>query len=429
MSRSERILVLGSMDEFVELVERAHERGVEVVACDGYPDGPAKRVADARRDVDVRDADAVAAVCRDERVDAVVTAYSDVLAECASRAAQRAGLPFYLPPERLETLRDKTLMKRMFDELGVAYPRTALVRRDTLERDLGGLRFPVVTKPLDAWGSHGVFLLDSADEVRARFDDVARHSRGDAILVEEYDDGLEFNMMSWVVGGEPVVLEVADREKSREVPHATPHVSRIVYPSALTDLVLDEAREVVRRVARHVGLECGPLCAQFFWSAERGLRVCECAGRVFGYEHELLELATGGRLRVEDLLLDTALDPGALPGRLAGHDPHLSRFAAGLYFHGYEGEIASMEGLPEVGDEGVAQAIRYYEPGDVISHAVGAKPYVARAYLVCDERGRLDRLTDAAFAAARVTGTDGRSLLYRNEREDRLAVAGARRDV
>lgn len=424
------LLILGSMDEFVSLVERAHERGLSVVVCDGYANGPAKALADASFDVNIRDAEAVARIARAEHACAIVTAYSDVLAECASAIAQRAGLPFYLSPERLAVLRDKSLMKRMFDELGVPYPRTAVVRRQTLAADLSSLAFPVVTKPLNAWGSHGVFLLETPGEVAERFDDVAAYSEGDAILVEEYNDGFEFNMMTWVVDGSPVVLEIADREKSTEVAHVTPHVSRIVYPSVLTDLVLDDAREIVSRVARYVGLENGPLCMQFFWSPERGIQVCECAGRVFGYEHELLELATNGALCIEDLLLDTALEPGLLSTRLEGHDPHLARCAAGLYFHGYEGRIASIEGVPEQdAPGGLAQVIRYYEPGDEISHAVGAKPYVIRAYLTADTRERLDALTDTFFSSVSVRDEEGREMLYHNERTDygrALARGGAR---
>ena len=424
------LMILGSMDEFVELVEHARARGVRTVVCDGYPDGPAKRAADVSYDIDIRDARAVADVCRREQVAGIVTAYSDLLAECAAAIAREAELPFYLSPERLATLRDKTLMKRMFDELGVPYPKTALVRRDSLERDLAPLSFPVVTKPRNAWGSHGVFLLDSAGEVFERFDDVAAYSEGDSILVEEYNDGYEFNMMTWVVDGGPVVLEIADREKSRELPNVTPHVSRIVYPSVLTDLVIGEARDIVSRVAGYVGMEAGPLCMQFFWSPERGIQVCECAGRVFGYEHELLELATNGTLCVEDLLLDTALEPDLLASRLEGHDPHLARCAAGLYFHGYEGTVASVEGVPVPGvTEGVEQVIRYYEPGDVISHAVGAKPYVVRAYLAAESRERLDALTDEVFSAVSVTDESGHEMLYHSERADygrALARGGVR---
>lgn len=413
------LLVLGSLDEFVELVERARARGVRTVVCDGNTGGPAKAVADVRYDIDVRDAGALADICRRECASAIVTAYSDVLAECAARAAEAAGVGFYLTAEGLSLLRDKSLMKRMFDELGIPHSKSALVRRETLWEDLAPLSFPVVTKPLAGWGSHGVFLLDAPEEVAERFDEVAACSGDDAILAEEYNDGFEFNMMTWVVGGVPVVLEIADREKSVEVPHVTPHVSRIVYPSALTDVILGEALDIVSRIARRVGMENGPLCMQFFWSPDCGIQVCECAGRVFGYEHELLELATDGILTVEDLLLDTALAPERLSERLAGHDPHLARVAAGLYFHGHEGTIEEVGALSNLStDEGVAQVKWYYKPGDAISHGAGAKPYVLRVYLAADSRARLDALTDEFFSAASVRDREGREMLYHNERTD-----------
>ena len=41
-----RLVILGSMDEFVDLVECAKKRGIYTIVCDGYEDGPAKAHAD-----------------------------------------------------------------------------------------------------------------------------------------------------------------------------------------------------------------------------------------------------------------------------------------------------------------------------------------------------------------------------------------------
>lgn len=410
-----KLLILGSTSEFSSLVECARERGIATVACDGYSDGPAKALADERFDVSVYDHDAVAEVCRVTGVDGIITAFSDNLAEQVSAIAEKAGLPFYLPSRRLAILRDKTRMKVMFDELGVPYPRTAVVRRQGISEDLSALSFPVVTKPLSGWGSRGVYLLETPDQVVERFDEVAGYSDADSIIVEEYDDGYELNMMSWVVDGEPVVLEIADREKTRGVPFAIPHVSRIVYPSRLIDAVIDAARDIAGRVARYVGLENGPLCMQFFWKPGRGIRVCECAGRVFGTEHEMLEYATFGRLTVEDLLIDTVYEPERLGERLAGHDPHLDRVACGLFFHGREGRIAAIAGVPSPEDDRrVVDTLLYYSVGEDIRR--GAQPYVMRTYLAAESRQELDELTDDINASFSVRDKDGSSLLLHNER-------------
>ena len=69
--KSHRLVVLGSMDEFVELVKTAQKRGIYVIVCDGYEDGPAKQVANKSYTIDVRDTDKIAAMCKEEGADAV----------------------------------------------------------------------------------------------------------------------------------------------------------------------------------------------------------------------------------------------------------------------------------------------------------------------------------------------------------------------
>lgn len=418
-----KLMVLGSTSEFSPLVKRAQERGISVVCCDGCADGPAKAIADERYDIDIRDHDGIAKLAMCIGVDGIISAFSDNLPEQCAAIAPLAGLSFYLPAERLAILRDKSRMKQMFSELGIAYPKTAIVKRDTALEDMAGLSFPVVTKPLNGWGSHGVYVLEAPEEVVERFDDVARYSGGDAILVEEYNDGFELNTMSWVVDGEPVVLEVADREKTSDELRAIPHVSRIVYPSALTDLVIDDIRQILGKVARYVGLENGPLCMQAFWAPGRGIQVCECAGRVFGTEHEMLEYTTEGSLTVEDLLIDTVYDVDGLKVRLAGHDPHLRRTSCGLFWHGKEGRVAKMGGFPEVGaDACAADTLEYYGVGDEVR--LGEQPYVVRSYIVADSREELDALTDTFFSSAFMRNEAGESMLYDNERMDYYRAFG-----
>lgn len=410
-----KLMILGSTSEFSPLVKRAQERGISVVCCDGYANGPAKAIADERHDIDIRDHDAIAKLAKSIGVDGIISAFSDNLPEQCAAIAPKAGLSFYLPAERLAILRDKSRMKKMFSELGVQFPKTAVAKRSSISEDIASLEFPVVTKPLNGWGSHGVFVLNSVEEVVERFDDVAKYSGGDAILVEEYNDGFELNTMSWVVDGSPVILEIADREKTADEPRAIPHVSRIVYPSVLTDIVIDDIRDILTKVARYVGLQDGPLCMQAFWTPERGIQVCECAGRVFGTEHEMLEYATNGALTVEDLLIDTVYDVDNLRVRLADHDPHLRRTSCGLFWHGKEGRISQMGGFPEVGsDECAADTLEYYAVGDEVRK--GEQPYVVRSYIVAPEREELDELTDSFFESAYMRNEAGESMLYDNER-------------
>lgn len=406
-----RLVILGSMDEFVELVKVAQRRGIFVIVCDGYENGPAKKVANKSYTIDVRDTDSIAQMCKDEEVDGIIASFSDLLAECLVNIADRAGLPCYSTPEKFASLREKTRMKQMFSELCIPFPNSTVLHKETLASDLEKVGLPCVVKPVNGYGSRGIYKFDTLKEIQDHFDEVASYSDFDYILAEEYNDGYEFNMMSWLVDGVPQVLSIADREKSVEIPNAIPHVSRCAYPSRLIESVYEDAREILTKVANYVGMMSGPLSMQFFYKPGEGIQVCECAGRLFGYEHELVTLASG--LSIEELLIDYVYDETALREKLAKHSPFFTACSAGLYFHGYEGVVGKVI-TPKPSDS-VKQILPYYQPGEEVEHGVGAKPYVVRYYITAPNRSDLDTLTEELFSEVKVLDKSNIDLLYKNQ--------------
>ena len=39
---NKRLLILGTLGEFEQLVQKSRTRGIYTIVCDGYPDGPAR---------------------------------------------------------------------------------------------------------------------------------------------------------------------------------------------------------------------------------------------------------------------------------------------------------------------------------------------------------------------------------------------------
>lgn len=409
-----RLVVLGSMDEFVELVKLARRQGIYTIVCDGYENGPAKAFADKAYTIDVRDIDGVADMCRAEQADGIIASFSDLLAECLVNIAAKAGLKCYCTPEKIRYLREKPLMKEMFRQLGVPTPTSIRLNADFADEELNAVGLPCVIKPANGYGSRGIYVVNSAEEIRSHFSTTASYSSFDYILAETYNQGYEFNMMTWMVDGQLRLLSIADREKSHEIEGDIPHVSRIVYPSRFTDEVKDEAMAIVKKVADFVGITTGPLSMQFFYTPGQGVQVCEIAGRMFGYEHELVTYAGG--MSVEQLLLNYVYDEAALKEMFDAHDPHFSRFSAGLYFHGYEGTVADVSAAEAAAKlPGVAESLIYYQPSETIGHGVGAKPYAVRYYLTADRREELDALTRQLYEQVKVCDAQGNNLLYHNQ--------------
>lgn len=407
-----RLLVIGSMDEFVELARHARRRGCYVIVADGYVDGPARAYADEDHVVDVRDPRKLAELYKSCRADAVVTSYSDVLFESACEMRRILGADEPFPLESMEILRDKASMRKLLDELGVAHPRSVEVSSssEALESSRG-LAFPCVMKPVDGYGSHGIRVVRDSAEAARVFGDVARHAtRGERCLIEEYDEGAEINMTAWVCDGVAYPVSFADREKTFMGEGIVPQVTRIVYPSRQPRAVFDRALEIVQAVVDRLGVTAGPVCMQFFCGEGSRVSVCEITGRVFGYEHELIELGSG--LSVEELLLDTAFDKASLKRRLEAHV--LSAFVepcCGLYFHGCDGVVGDLSRAREsLRDDAVVDSLFYVEEGDAFTHGEGSKPYIARAYLQARDYRSLDRASARVLGAFYVPDAEGGDL-------------------
>ncbi len=101
----QRLLILGSLREFVQLIQTAKSRGIYTIVCDGYPDSVGKKIADKSYDIDVGDTDRIVSICQLERVDGIITSFSDYLFECMVKIANKAGLKCYFSPEKLDYYR------------------------------------------------------------------------------------------------------------------------------------------------------------------------------------------------------------------------------------------------------------------------------------------------------------------------------------
>lgn len=290
-----RLLILGTLGEFVQLVKKSKERGHYTIVCDGYPDGPARQYADASYVIPVTDIDAVAELCQKEKVDGIITSFSDLLMECMVKIAEKAGLPCYLKPEQLCWYRDKSACRELLSKLGL--PTPGFVKVPAAEQNeyklaeiTAGLKYPLISKPLDKYGSRGIFIIKDQEQLAGSVRKTAEFTDLDEILIEEYNDGFEFNMMTWVSDGAVRVISIADREKTQFAEGELPESTRNVYPSCLIDKVEEPAVSLLQSYIEYTGQKEGPLSMQFFWKAGEGIQVCEIAARFFGYEHELTDL-------------------------------------------------------------------------------------------------------------------------------------------
>lgn len=416
-----RLVILGSLDEFLELVQIAKARGIYTICCDGYPKGVAKAVADKSYTIDIHQVDQVAQMCVDEKADGIITSFSDTLFEQATLIADKAGLPWYVKPDMLKYYREKDQTKALLAKLGVKVPRNVLLTKDFSDDTLKDFTFPVVIKPVDGYGSKGIHIIHSVDDARRLFPDVVYRGSKDYILAEEYSLGREYNMMTWMSDGDIFPIELCDREKNPFDGKVFPVINRVTYPAAerlsasgAPEPLLEKALEILRKFSNATGQRDGALSMQFFYH-DGQVEVCEIAGRFFGYEHEMVKHWCG--LDIEELLLDYVYSPAAARERMLACSTRIGntytfkepgRFGAALYFVGIQGKvIADLSVCRDLASHpDVVQSNIYYQEGETIDN-FGPKPYLARYYIISKSRSEVNALTQEFFSRMYVPATDG----------------------
>ena len=417
-----KVLILGTLGEFTELVKKAKEKGYETVVCDGYADGIARTYADKAYTIPVTDVDAIALMCREEGVDGIITSFSDLLLECMVKIADKAGLPCYLKPEQLSWYRDKSACRDVLDKLGLPAPgfrkiSVELLKQgseEEIQQSIANLQYPLISKPLDKYGSRGIFIIHHSDEVRKKALQTAEYTDCQEILVEEYNDGYEFNMMTWVMDGKVNVISIADREKTEMEEGMLPLRTRNVYPSRFLAEVEKSATDILQNYIRYTGQTEGALSMQFFWKAGEGIQVCEIAARFFGYEHELTDMVY--RFNMEELLLNYVYDNEYVTKMLEAQDIRKPLMhGAVLYFHGRLKQIQEQQAAYELAeDKAVVKPWIFYEAGEEVV-AYGPNPYLALYYIEAGSREELDEISRDFFEKMSMTDPDGEEIVFQNK--------------
>lgn len=409
------LLILGGLDEFVPLVQLAEKRGIRTIVIDGYPEAPAKKIASKAYTIDIHNIEKIAEIARKEQVQAITTAYSDILLECMVKIADAAHLPCHLVPSQLPFYRDKSVMAKTCDKLQIPMPKSRMLTENFSDDDLSGMAFPMVIKPLDLYGSRGLTVVHSVAEIRRYFNKALSISSRHELLAEEYDPDFEFNIQCWVRHGQVHVLGLCDREKTTFDPRTVPLSTRNIYPSRLISNVYDGAVDILKKYTACTGQTEGPLAMQFFWGKENGIRVGEIAARFLGYEHELIDYADD--LSIEDLLLSAAFDDVRVDKLLEACNPFGNRSAAVLYIHARDGILADQHTVVDASRNqdniwynDLKKDQLFYREGERIGQPQ-SMPYFARFDLAAPSRKQIDEDTRLLLDSLTAVGKNGEELL------------------
>lgn len=275
------ILVIGGGEGQVPLIEEAHRMGYRAIVVSPKGNYRGQDIADMVIEEDIRFPDRILAhkELDDENVVAVVSDQLDEAVPTVAKLAENFNVPS-IGSEVALRFKDKYIMRKAAQGIGVSVPKCVLIKdEEELIKETGGLRFPVMIKPVDSASSRGVYKAGDLVELRRCYSDSRRYSSV-GVIVEEYISGREYVVEGFTVDYNPMNLIVGHRDYF-DVPGTFIPCSTVFRDAdSATDDLEVRLKELNFKIVKGFGLKFGLTHAEYIYNeVEDQIYLVEIAAR------------------------------------------------------------------------------------------------------------------------------------------------------
>ncbi len=252
------ILVLGAGPSQLDLIEVSREMGHKVYTCGQTAKDNVLNLVDGFKSINIIDDDEVAAYATEIDADCIFTMGLEIALPTIARVSERLGLPHFFSMKCLDQLKNKAVWREI---LGDIDGNLAFMAGSSLADFKDWNVFPAFLKPADGSGQRGVHKVDSMQELEEVFDHALENSRNKILILEEFADGEEISINSFMYNGELVACVPSDRISYSEYPGGIIKEHHI--PSKLMDSETEaRVRMLVETVNKKMGFENGHIYFQ-----------------------------------------------------------------------------------------------------------------------------------------------------------------------
>jgi biotin carboxylase len=307
-----KIAILGASYLQLPLVQKAKENGLEV-HCFAWDDGKAvcKDIADHFYDVSVLEKEIILEECKKIGIHGILTIATDICIPTIAYVAANLGLVGNSIECSLLTT-NKSLMRKCFEENGIASPRSITVSEFN-SKDFESLTYPIIIKPSDRSGSLGVIKATSAEECKKAIENAVHVSFSKTCVAEEFIKGKEVSIETISYQGEHLIITITDKEITEE-----PYFVELAHhqPSSLSEEIKNRIHEISYQILNATKVENGASHIELMITEEGKIYPIEIGSRMGGdfIGSDLVQLSAG--FDYLQAVLEIALDQYILPANV-----------------------------------------------------------------------------------------------------------------
>ena len=169
-----RLLLLGGGHAEIPLIEAAKSLGYFVITTGNARDGLGHPYAHKNVFADFSDKEAMLALAREEKVEAVCSGCNDFALLSTAYVCEKLNLPGHDNYETSLQIHHKDKYRTLANRLGIATPKVCTITRETfaqggeaLHAQFEGLTYPLIVKPVDLTGGKGITRVKNQGEAIA----------------------------------------------------------------------------------------------------------------------------------------------------------------------------------------------------------------------------------------------------------------------
>lgn len=211
----------------------------------------------------------------------------DQTVELAAHAAKALNLP-HNPPQAALYSHRKDLARAELALAGCPVPIHCLLDLNrSIKKQLAGLPWPCVLKPLNMSASRGVIRANNEDEFLTaceRLRPILATTQGELeqshVLIEEYIDGIEIAYEGFLQDAELKTITIFDKPD----PLVGPYFDETIYvtPSTLSPELQESIKQVIQKACTVYGLTTGAVHAECRIDNQNAAWILEIASRTIG---------------------------------------------------------------------------------------------------------------------------------------------------
>lgn len=261
MNRPPKVLITNGGYAEIPLIRASKAEGFHTCVSGRNEGAPGNALADEYFNVDYSDADAIEELVRSEKIDYICSGCSDYAYKAVGRVCNRLGIPGHDSDETIAMLHDKDKFRQLAAAIGIPAPATVMCSSLADIEKANHLRFPVLVKPVDSAGGHGITYCRDQTDLSAAAEVAFDGARAGRIVLEDYLEGTDHGF-STLIKDQKVVFAFCDNEYHDAERYA---VSAVSWPTVVSQAAIENLTKQVEALAVHLNLKDGLVHVQFKW--------------------------------------------------------------------------------------------------------------------------------------------------------------------